>query len=277
MPANSRFLGAAALLLSTTVVPVAAQDKPFWELGVGAAAISFSDYIGSDNRQGLLLPVPYVVYRSERLEVDRDSVVGNLFRSENLRLQLSLSGSIPVDSEDNDDRRGMPDLDPTVEIGPSLQYTLYRHPNSNGRLIVELPVRSVIAVDTRKIDPVGWVSNPNIRYHREFQTNSGRWSTDVSLGPLYGSRRYHDYLYGVAPRFANADRPAFETDGGFGGWRLSMGFSRRLGDFWYGGFVRYIDLSGADFGDSPLVKQDYSILGGVGVAWIFAKSGASVR
>lgn len=266
---KNRFLvGLVVFMMS----PAYSQERPFWEVGLGFAGLNFPDYIGSDNRNNLVLPFPYVVYRGERLQIERDSVAGQLFESERLRLELSLSGSIPVDSDNNKDRRGMPDLDPIVETGPSLTYELYRTLANNGSLILELPVRGAIASDFKKIHPVGWISNPNIKYQAQYRSEDGLWTFDISLGPLFGNRRYHDYFYGVDRPFATEARPDFDASGGFGGWRLALGLSGRSGNLWYGAFLRYTDLTDAIFAASPLVKMNHSIIGGFAIAWIVARS-----
>lgn len=273
---GSHYILAGLALLAA--LPAQAVDKvvenPVWELGIGISALSFSDYVGADERNTLLLPFPYVTYHSALLDIDRDSIRSQIFDSDKLRLELSLSGSLPADSDDNDARTGMPDLDPILEVGPSLQYEVYRHDSNNGRVLLELPVRKALASDFRQIEDVGWISNPNIKYSRREYNTEGTWSLEATLGPLFGDENYHEYFYGVAARHANAERPAYEADAGYGGWRFSVGFSRRIDDIWYGGFVRYIDLSGATFADSPLVEQEHSLIGGLGIAWIFAKSAA---
>lgn len=268
------YIRAGLALLLLPVLPAQATDKPVWELGAGLSFLSFSDYIGSTERNNLLLPFPYVTYHSTVLDIDRDSLRSRLFDSERLRLELSLSGSIPVDSDDNATRAGMPDLDPIIEVGPSLQYEVYHHDTNNGRVLLELPLRKALASDFRQVEDVGWISNPNIKYSRREYNTDGTWSLEATLGPLFGDEQYHEYFYGVDTRYANADRPAYAADGGYGGWRFSVGFSRRVNDLWYGGFVRYIDISGATFADSPLVEQEHSLIGGLAVAWIFAKSAA---
>jgi outer membrane scaffolding protein for murein synthesis (MipA/OmpV family) len=260
------------LFFVLVLTPAYGQEVPFWEFGVGLGAFSFPDYLGSDKRRNWLLPLPYVTYRSERINVDREGASGRLFKADRVRLEVSLSGSVPVDSDDNAQRENMPNLDPVVEFGPALQFDLYRTPAERDRLFLELPLRGAFSVAFDEFRHIGWVSNPNIRYERKPRTDRGRWTMTASFGPLFGDRRYHRYVYAVEPRFATPDRPEFSTSGGFGGWRFSAGFSRRSGDFWYGAFIRYYNLTGAKFSDSPLVETDHSLVAGFGVAWVFARS-----
>jgi hypothetical protein len=44
-----------------------------------------------------------------------------------------------------------------------------------------------------------------------------------------------------------------------------------------GGFIRYDNLSGAAFDDSPLLETRHSVMGGFAVAWIFKKSSRTVN
>lgn len=48
--------------------------------------------------------------------------------------------------------------------------------------------------------------------------------------------------------------------------------SKRFPDFWVGGFVKWDNLRGATFEDSPLVKSTRTFTAGFAVSWIFAKS-----
>ncbi|MFO1351814.1 MAG: MipA/OmpV family protein [Gammaproteobacteria bacterium] len=263
------------LILSATLLslalPAAAESR--WELGIGISGISFDDYLGSDERNNWVLPFPYVSYRSDWLDVSREQVTGKIFTSDRVKFTVSLNGSLPIDSNNNKARQGMPDLDPTGEIGPALQFTLFDDRERHDRLTLELPVRASFASDFKHVKHIGWVASPNLYYERDFALQGGPLTVDASFGPVFGDGDYHQYFYGVDPRFATAERPAFEADAGFGGWRLSLGVSHTRGNFWYGAFVRYFDLADAQFADSPLVKQDYSVIGGVAVAWILARSG----
>ncbi|HHO70113.1 MAG TPA: hypothetical protein ENN02_01365, partial [Halothiobacillus sp.] len=50
----------------------------------------------------------------------------------------------------------------------------------------------------------------------------------------------------------------------------------RFGQLWVGGFLRYDNLSGAAFADSPLVETRHSLMAGIGTAWVFGKSSRQV-
>jgi outer membrane scaffolding protein for murein synthesis (MipA/OmpV family) len=248
-----------------------------WEAGAGIAYINFPDYRGSDQRSTFVLPIPYFVYRGEFLRVDRESVRGRLFESENVELNLSLNGSIPVDSSGNRARRGMPDLDPTLELGPSLNITLKRFPEHKARLDLRLPVRAVFASDFTYIDNVGWTTQPQLNLDVRDPLGHAGWKLGVLAGPIFADHRYHDYFYGVGPAFATAGRPAYEAPGGYTGTRFTVALSKRFPKFWAGGFLTWDTLEGAAYEDSPLVRQNQAFTGGFAVSWIFAESDRRVE
>lgn len=244
---------------------VAAGEKPLWELGAGAAVGSFPAYRGAADQHTYALPIPFLIYRGERVTIDREGLRGELFESERWRLELSADAMVPVQSDDGL-RQGMDDLAPVLELGPSLEYLLQREGGTEWRL--RLPLRSALAVDLPNISEQGWLFHPNLA----FDTDNGSWEVGASFGPLFATQRYHDYYYGVSPAEATATREAYHAEAGYSGLRLTLGASRYYGNLWVGTFLRYDDLRGAAFINSPLVEQESAWMGGVALAWIFRRS-----
>lgn len=263
------FLGAAALLAAPGVD---AADQPLWELGIGAAPVSMQDYRGSDQRHAYLLPLPYVVYRGDILQIDRQKVRGLLYKSERVEFDISLNGSVPVKSDRNTARQGMPDLDPTLEIGPQLDVLLARAPAYEWTL--KLPLRQVLAMDGVHPHRAGVLFSPTLGV--DLKPGNG-WNLGLAGGPLYASRPYHDYFYSVAPQYVTATRPAYEARAGYSGTQLLGTVSKRFPRYWLGAFVRADYLGGAVFEDSPLVKRDYSVSAGFGIAWVLGESKTRVN
>jgi len=247
-----------------------AELKPEWELGAGPAFIDFPLYRGAAERRSYLLPAPYVQYRGKFLQVERDRVRGLLFRHGRLEADISVNGAVPVSSKDSEARRDMPDLDPTLELGPSLIYHLYYDERRHTNVDLRLPVRAVFAVGTREITRQGWLAQPTLNL--DLRTVIPGWSLGLQGSLLYGDRDYHSYFYDVAPQYATAQRPAYSAPGGYAGKQVLAALSRRWGDIWMGGFVKWDDLNGAAFADSPLVQRRQSFAAGFMVAWVFAKS-----
>jgi outer membrane scaffolding protein for murein synthesis (MipA/OmpV family) len=168
----------------------------------------------------------------------------------------------------------MPDLDPTFQIGPTVNFTLHRDPDR--KLQIRLPVRGVVATDFTQAKGAGLVFEPQLVLDiNKLELFSG-WHFGAAVGPLFADRRYNDYYYTVDPQFATAQRPAYQAPAGFDGMQVLLSTSRRFKNWWVGAFVRYQSLDGAVVRDSPLVRQRYALAGGFGVAWIFARSGTLV-
>jgi outer membrane protein len=249
------------------------REEPEWEFGAGLAFADVPHYLGADEGETYLLPVPYFVYRGKYLRADRSGVRGVLYDSEKLDLRLSMGGSPPVDSHDNDARDDMDDLDAVFEIGPTLQYQLHK---GNGHLWrLDLPVRTAFTLGTGSdfMDYTGWTTNPRLYYRREWT----HWTATGSFGPVFSDRRYHAYIYDVAPRFATDERPEYKAGGGYTGTRTSFSLRRRVGDWFIGAFMGYQYLNGADNEDSPLFKQDDYLTVGLAVAWVFSESKTMVN
>ena len=244
---------------------VCAESPPRWEVGLGFGGVSLPDYRGAKARSGYVLPLPYVSYSGERVSVDREGMRGGLFRSERVRLDFSAAAAPPAKS-DSGARADMPELDPAVELGPSLVIDLGKR---DGRWSLHLPLRAVVASDLTHAESIGWVFSPYLKYA---VGANGAWEYDVSVGPMYASEAYHDYYYEVDPAFATAARPAYDAPRGYSGTRVTFTFGKRFDGYWLGMFARYDKLSGAAFESSPLVETDSSLIVGGGIAWILARS-----
>ena len=272
IPAAVRLLAAGLTALALAATPARAADLPLWEAGAGITVINFPDYRGSDQRRTWLLPFPYVVYRGDFLRVDGHGMRGLFFRSDLIELNISVNGSIPVDSANNDARRGMPDLDPTLEIGPTLNFALWRSPDAQRKLELRLPVRAVIATDFSHASHEGWLFLPNLNVDvANFMGNPGL-NFGLMGGPIFSDRRYNNYFYAVEPAFATPTRPAYAPGAGRAGAQVIASLTKRYRDFWVGGFTRWDTLRDAAFEDSPLVKDRQYFAAGVAFAWILGQS-----
>jgi MipA family protein len=252
----------------------AAAGEPLWEIGLGVAAVRFPDYRGSDQSSTYALPLPFVAYRGRFLRADRDGARAILFAGRRVLVDLSLSASVPTRSKNNDARRGMPDLPGTFEIGPNANVELWQSADRRFKLDLRLPVREAITLQSSP-RAIGVTFSPNLNL--DVRGFAESWNVGLLAGPLFADRRYHEHFYGVAPEFASASRPAYDAPGGYAGWRATAAFSRRLGNAWLGGFVRYDDLHGAAFAASPLVRRESNVTAGFGISWIFATSSQRVR
>ncbi|GAP37301.1 MipA/OmpV family protein [Piscinibacter sakaiensis] len=247
-------------------MPAPAATQPLWELGIGVAGLRLPHYRGSAQSQAWLLPAPYAVYRGEVLRADRDGLRARLIDHPDVDLDLSLGASAPTRSEDNEARRGMADLKPSLEFGPQLQWRLLRRPGWT--LDLRVPVRAAFTLQ-RDSRYIGWVAAPVLNLDTALPSG---WRLGLQAGPLYGDRRQHAYFYDVGAADVRPGRPAYAARGGYAGAKALAAVSRRVGDTWFGAFVRADTLSGAVFADSPLVTQRSGWAAGLAVSWVLATS-----
>jgi outer membrane protein len=267
---------AAIALVATVHWPrsACAAQKPLWEFGLGVGAVAFMDYRGADTAHAYPLPIPYFVYRGRFLQADRNGLKGRLFDNERVELNVSLNATAPV--RENATRRGMPDLRPTLEIGPSLDLHAWRSTDGRVKVDVRLPTRAAFTIEPSP-RMIGWFFAPHVNIDIANVVGKPGWNLGLLAGPLFADDRYHDYFYTVAPQFATADRPAYQVRGGYSGTQVLASLSKRYRKYWVGAYARFDTLSGATFVMSPLLKRDSYWSAGVAVAWIIRQSSRLVE
>lgn len=265
---------AAVLLASCWMNSAWAKEEPLYEFGLGLGAIVFDDYRGSGTAHGYPLPLPYLLYNGKFLKANRDGIRGTLLNQERFEFNLSFDATTPVRSDR--ERDGMPDLKPTVELGPSLNLHLMRSADTRIKLDLRMPVRAAMTVEASP-NVIGWTFTPRLALDLEAPLGFEGWNLGVLAGPLFADRRYHAYFYSVAQQYATATRPAYQADSGYAGAQFISALSKRFPKFWVGAYVRYDTLSGASFLASPLVQRKSYMSGGIGFSWIISKSSQLVE
>src|SRR3970040_2181008 len=82
----------SAIIIGCLMAPAAgAADSPRWEIGLGLGWLSIPDYRGSDQQRGYIIPIPYFHYDGDILHIDREGAHGDVFATERVKLDLSLS------------------------------------------------------------------------------------------------------------------------------------------------------------------------------------------
>jgi MipA family protein len=259
-----------ALLLAAGLAAAAtAKEEPLLEYGLGIGAIAFEDYRGSATAHAYPIPIPYLVYNGKFLKADREGVRGTLFNQEWVELNLSGNATTPVKNDRV--RSGMPNLNSTLELGPSLDFHLLRSDDKHIKFDLRLPLRAAITVEAPP-RYVGWTFTPRFALDVADPLGYAGWNAGFLAGPLFAERRYHDYFYSVAQQYATASRPAYQASGGYAGTQFITALSKRYDKFWVGAYVRYDTLSGAVFADSPLVQRNSYWSGGFGISWMIHRS-----
>jgi outer membrane protein len=261
-------MGLTALLPATAH----AYHLPLWEAGIGFGAIHAPHYRGSKSSKDYALPVPYLIYRGERVRADREGFRGKLFETEKLKLDMSIAANVPVPSETGGARAGMPGLDPVLEFGPSLNLKLWRNQNKDAVLWLKVPLRAALSIGDPIVDYQGLVFSPYVQIAKYLHKESTRWRFKFSIGPIFATQRYHDYFYEVNPGYVTESRAEYHGTAGYSGSRFTFTLSRNSKRFYLGSFARYDNLTGATFGKSPLVETNDYFVFGVFFAWVFATS-----
>ena len=248
------------------------KTEPLWELGLGAAGLYLPHYPAAAQNQTRLLPFPFLIYRGEIFRSDEKGYLrGRIFKSEKVELDLSFSGSLPVDSEDNDARTGMEELDWLAEIGPRLQINLLKtgDPTRNAKIDFELPKRAVFSTDFSEApDYRGVKFAPAVVYENENVGDSGV-NFKVSAAAIFATEGLMDYFYEVDAQFVRSDRPEYDADAGYLGARFRFNMKRK---FWsrVTGFLNTSlwNFSGTTNSDSPLSLEtfNYGVVAGFKVA-----------
>jgi len=275
---NLKNLAIAILLFSATLPAAFGQSLPRWELGVGVGGLNLPYYRGSDIYRNYATPFPYITYRGERLNVDRSGIQGHLFQSDRIRLDLSLAAGIPVSSDGDSPRANMPDLDPTVELGPSLELNLWGQSHERQTLWLKLPLRSAHSIGGDGIfKHRGWTFSPYVEYTAK-SIKHNDWKASLSVGPLYADHDYHNYFYEVTPTYVTASRSEYHASGGYSGARTTLSARKRISNkLRFGFFARFDTLKNAAFEESPLVSTKHYRALGFALIWMFTQSDEMVE
>lgn len=253
------------LILFFYISAANAKDQPLWEVGAGIGYYMSPHYLGSDQTASYLLPIPYAIYRGKYIRSDRGGIRGKIYKNERLDLRVSLGASLPVNNEDNKAREGMPDLDLMLEAGPTLQYQLYKTDMQEFR--IDLPLRTAFTFGN-EISYRGVIATPRLYY----QIRPQYWRLTTTIGPVYGSGKYHEYFYDVKSKYATATREEYKSEAGYTGMRYSFSVSRKFGQVFLGTFFNYYDIKGAENERSPLVKQTDYVAVAFALSWVFSES-----
>ena len=242
--------------------------QPLWEAGGFGFAVSQQAYPGAAERTRRAFGLPFLLYRGKYFRVDEDTVGVRALNTPLAELDIGFSGSFGASSNAVEARRGMPSLGTLFEFGPRLKLNLPA-PLPGSRLRLALPLRAVFDVSDA-FRGRGVSFEPDLELSRRL---AGGTRLAAKAGLILGDRQLNDYLYGVAPAYATATRPAYAGKAGLIATRLSLSSATPLGKDWdVFTFVRFDTVQGGANRDSPLVRQRSGASVGLGLAWTFWRS-----
>ncbi len=247
--------------------------QPLWEVGLFSGVLRLPHYRGSNEYHTYAMPLPYLVYRGERLQSDRDGVRGIFWRSPRFESNVSFYGN-PPGSSDNKARADMPRLDGLFEAGPSLKWFLGAEPNPTN-LYLMATTRAAWSVrfqDGLGLSHQGFTGGLHLIYHNfdllaDYQTSFG-----FNLALAVADRKFNRYFYHVPAQYATPERPSYDVSGGYAGSSVSTHALKKITPrISLGAYARWDNLDGAVFRDSPLVKtRNNYIVGGAVIITLFS-------
>ena len=123
--------------------------------------------LAQDKVRVMLLQPPYFIYRGETIRIGDGSIARAVAIDKSwYELDLSLAGSFNANSEGNEARVGMPDLDFIFELGPQLKLRLSKfefEQHGKAELLLNLQARAVFSTDFSSIHKRGYVFQPVLK------------------------------------------------------------------------------------------------------------------
>ncbi len=250
------------------------EGKPLWEAGVGGISVHGPDYPGADESNTNLLLVPYFIYRGEVFQAGEGGLIkAKAFEDNRYTLDLSLDGAFSADSDDNDARKGMDDLDYLFGIGPELTYHIDNNKLEQRKLDLSFQLRTVFSTDFSELNQRGYAFETKLSYEQsQFLHRNVKIVT--SIGPMWGTEKLTDYFYEVSARDALPDRREYEASGGYLGTELSIAavinVLDKKGRIFFGTQANF--LQGAENKNSPLLRDETTFAFAVGFAYRLLES-----
>ncbi|NND55024.1 MAG: hypothetical protein HKN56_08660, partial [Gammaproteobacteria bacterium] len=143
-------------------------NPPLWEINFGGFARAGAAYPAAGESQIDVVPLPFPIYRGKILRVGEENekpIRTRIFRRDRIKLDLDFGLNFPVDSEDVDERTGMPDLDLLLEAGPELELQFAR-PYFGGDLFLAGQLRGAFSFDGLDPEWRGLVLSAELKHKR---------------------------------------------------------------------------------------------------------------
>ena len=212
----------------------AAPERPLWELGLGVGGLRLPRLprLGPDRAYA----AAGAVRRLSRRVSARPTAKARArcwSTSDRVEVDLSVAAAAPTRSRDNAARDGMPDLPPTVEIGPNFNFTLLR---ARDALKLELRAAAARRVHVRESPrSIGcdFLAEPQPRPARCRRRLEHRPASRPAVRQTASSTSTTTASTGLRDGAA----PGISRPGGYAGWQALAATSRRFGNTWLGAFA----------------------------------------
>ncbi|MHB1565201.1 MAG: MipA/OmpV family protein [Acidiferrobacter sp.] len=259
-----------ALAVGLVVAPMTVVPAARWRLGAGLALFAAPAYPGSRDLRSFVYPYPYFFYQTPLWHWRHDRVHIRPSAGSPWSLGVAVNATPPDPAGIPATRIGMPELAPTLAIGPEIRYRLRWRPWGLFTTIgVHSRYRLAVPSDFH-VRTVGVGAGPFIEWQNRRRSH---WPMTLDMGPVWRTAGDNRYFFTVPVGDATTNRPAYQAPGGYAGVRLTASVSHRLGHYVITVFARGRYYGGAVFRYSPLLTARMTVLAGVALVWIFATTG----
>lgn len=256
------------LLVMLCLIPITTQaKKPLYEIGFASGTGGVPDYPASDQSKNRSIALPTFLYRGEIFRQDRKGSRARLFKNDSIDIDLSFGAAFNANSNNNDAREGMEDLDWLIEIGPRVNYTIYKTDNSFVEF--ELPFRFVTSTNGQFTRERGQHITPQIDYRNKFHPY---FSYSFSFKLNYGSEVLNDYFYQVEKKDVTAERESYNAKAGYVSNSTSGNLIFSKDDLFIIVGATYATYNNSSNQNSPLFKSENSTSLYIAFNYFFFKS-----
>lgn len=231
--------------------------------GLGLSFLSTPSYIGSSKQNNMILPFPYIEYKGKYFSVDKDKIYNELYDTNNINLEVSIRGMLPVDSE-NTSRQGMPDLDALLEVGPKITYNILKKKDVN--VSMQIPLRLAFSIGEDLFKYQGYYTSLDLNYKNKLFDD---FNFSFTTGFSFSDKKLNNYYYGVEDKYITNTREKYEANSGYSSFHNTFSITKKDDNFWYGCFFKHYYLKESTFENSPLVDKKNSVMYGLAFSYLF--------
>lgn len=257
-----------------TSISCESEAKPKWEIGIAGFGINAPDYPSSDENKTRTLIVPYFIYRGDIIRAGEGGLIkAKAFEDERWELDLSIDGAFNADSDNNEAREGMEDLDYLFGIGPELTYQIHQEEINKKKLELKFQLRAMFSTDFSHFNQRGYAFETQLRYeHLHLFQDDIKFI--ASIGPIWGTEKLMDYFFEINSQDVRLNREEFNAKSGYIGTELNLTFVMPVLDkrarIFLG--IRSNLHQKSTNESSPLFKQDNTLSVALGFTYQLFKS-----
>lgn len=197
---------------------------------------------------------PYILYDNGDFYVQGKSLGYRIYKGDfRVAAQMDIDIGEGYDPEDSDYLSDMDELDLPVSLGVVIEKEL-------SLAEIEFSVLADVAGAHKGVTASFGIGH-------EFDLTDD-WTLEIGVESTWHDASYNDYYFGVAEKFARADRPAYEADAGVD-VGLEVELRGRLWGNWYMlSELEYLSFS-SEMKDSPLTSKDNQTSIAIGIGYAF--------